>query len=54
VIAAAAMRASTSGPSAPGTALARERAVKAPNPTITASRAATSQRLSESKMAWIT
>ena len=44
----------TIGPRAPGTARARLRAVAAPKPTIAVSRPATSQRLSESKMAWIT
>ena len=47
-------RAITIGPSAPGTARARPRAVKAPKPTIAASSSATSHRLSESKIAWIT
>ena len=43
-----------SGSSAPGTPFARPFAVKAPKPTITTSSSATSQRLSESKIAWIT
>ena len=37
-----------------GTPFARPRAVQVPNATIPASRAATSQRLSVSKIAWIT
>ena len=49
-----AVRASARGRVAPGTALARLRAVAVPNATIPASSAATSQRLSESKIAWIT
>ena len=52
--AAATASASTIGPGAPGTAFARPRAVHVPKPTITASSATTSRRLSESKIAWIT
>ena len=52
--AAATASASTIGPVAPGTAFARPRAVHVPNATIPASSATTSQRLSVSKIAWIT
>jgi hypothetical protein len=40
--------------SAPGTSIARRWAVNDPKPTITASSATTSRRLSESKIAWMT
>ncbi len=52
--AAATASASTIGPVTSGTPLARPRAVHAPKATIPARSRTTSQRLSVSKIAWIT
>jgi hypothetical protein len=54
VTAAATPSASRIGPVTPGTLFARPRAVHVPNATIPARSATTSQRLSVSKIAWIT